>query len=374
MKMWRRVWGAAALLLAAVSVAQAQATVLGEVINYEGKPFANVTVILKSDDVGTTYELKTDRAGQFVQAGLRTGVYSITLKAGEQVIMQGYQTRVVSGDNNVVLNLKEMKEKQEKEHTAVAAERKKQEEEQGKFSAMKSHFEAGIMALNEAKQVGSQIPRTPAAERAPLQERYAQLSQTAATEFEAAQKAAPAKDPNLHTVMANLAQAYEGSGKYAEAAAAYEKAVALKPEPGYFLGMGTSLARAGKLEEAGAACDKVGAMDKNMAATCWRNIGIVFYNANDMGKAVGPLRKATELEPNHAQTWYLLGAALVNTMTSKMEGSKVIPILQPGTVEAYQKCTEIDPNGLYGQQCKQGLEQLQAMGVGIETKLKGKKK
>ena len=46
------------------------------------------------------------------------------------------------------------------------------------------------------------------------------------------------------------------------------------------------------------------------------------------------------------------------------------PVIQPGTIEAYQKAIELDPNGSIGAQAKQGLESLQAMGVGgISTKV-----
>ena len=50
----------------------------------------------------------------------------------------------------------------------------------------------------------------------------------------------------------------------------------------------------------------------------------------------------------------------------------MLPILAPGTVEAYQKAIELDPNGPYGAQAKQGLESLEAMGVGIQTKVKSR--
>jgi hypothetical protein len=79
---------------------------------------------------------------------------------------------------------------------------------------------------------------------------------------------------------------------------------------------------------------------------------------------VDPLKKATEADPRNAQAWYLLGAALVNTMEFKTEGDKVTPVMQPGTVEAYQKAIELDPGGPYAAQAQQGLEALQAMGVG----------
>jgi hypothetical protein len=57
-------------------------------------------------------------------------------------------------------------------------------------------------------------------------------------------------------------------------------------------------------------------------------------------------------------------------MEFKTEGDKMTPVIQPGTIEAYQKAIELDPNGPIGAQAKQGLESLQAMGVGgIEMKV-----
>jgi hypothetical protein len=56
-------------------------------------------------------------------------------------------------------------------------------------------------------------------------------------------------------------------------------------------------------------------------------------------------------------------------MEFKTEGDKITPVMQPGTVEAYQKAIDLDPNGPIGAQAKQGLEQLQAMGLGITTKV-----
>jgi hypothetical protein len=64
-------------------------------------------------------------------------------------------------------------------------------------------------------------------------------------------------------------------------------------------------------------------------------------------------------------------------MTSKTEGDKIIPIIPPGTVEAFQKAVELDPKGQWGTQAQQSIDALQAMGVGIETKVsngKGKGK
>jgi len=56
-------------------------------------------------------------------------------------------------------------------------------------------------------------------------------------------------------------------------------------------------------------------------------------------------------------------------MEYKQEGDKTIPIMQDGTIEAYQKAIELDPQGPYGVQAKDGLDALQAMGVGINTRV-----
>jgi hypothetical protein len=48
-------------------------------------------------------------------------------------------------------------------------------------------------------------------------------------------------------------------------------------------------------------------------------------------------------------------------------------VVQPGTVEAYQKAVELDPNGQYGQQAKQGLDALAQIQPGIDIKTKKKK-
>lgn len=368
MTFMRRLIGALALMLVlAVSSAAQMGRITGEVRDLEGKPFVDLTVKITSDDFGTTYELKTDKKGEFSQGGLRTGMYTIAFISNGQNIYQ-VQTRVATAENPaLVVNFKELIAKD-------AEAQKKLAEEQAKYDDMKTHFDTGVVALNEVRSLNAQIQRTPAGERAPMQEKLGQLQQLAITEFEAAQKMAPEKDPNLHKIQANLAQSYEMAGRYDDAVGAYQKAIALKPDAGYYLGMGTSYARLGKSAEATAACDGALLLDKVQAATCYRNVGIVYYNTNKMGEAVEPLKKATDLDPANAQAWYLLGAALVNTMGFKQEGDKVIPIMQPGTVEAYQKCIELDPNGVYGQQAKQGLEQLEAMGLGISTKVKTAKK
>ena len=62
-----------------------------------------------------------------------------------------------------------------------------------------------------------------------------------------------------------------------------------------------------------------------------------------------PLKKATELDPKNAQAWYLLGACMVaDPSIYKTVGSKIEVTPRPGTIEAYQKAIDLDPNGPWG--------------------------
>jgi Flp pilus assembly protein TadD len=201
------------------------------------------------------------------------------------------------------------------------------------------------------------------------------LSDQAANEFQEASKNLGEKDINAHIVWFKLGEAYDTAGRNDDAAQAYQQAIAAKPDvPGYYNNLGNVLARSGKIDEAKAAYTKSAQLDPVNAATAWRNFGISLYNANRLADAIEPLQKATELDPKSAQAWYLLGASLLMKMTTKKVGDKEEVQLAPGTVEAYEKAEELDPNGPWGQQAKQGLTDLKALGAGIETKVNVKKK
>jgi tetratricopeptide (TPR) repeat protein len=261
------------------------------------------------------------------------------------------------------------KEIQTKENADAAETNKKNEEAKAQFAAMKQHFDAGNTALDQAKQLRAQIDKMPKDQQAASQGQIDQAAGTAVTEYNAALEQTKETDPNRNIVLARLGEAYEIDNKYSDAATAYSKAVALKPDPSYYNNLGNSLARTGKVDDALQAYQKAIELDPMNTAMYWRNFAIGLYNTGRIKESVDPLKKATDADPKNAQAWYLLGAALVNTMGFKQEGDKMVPELQPGTQEAYQKAIELDPNGPWGAQAKQGLAALQAMGIGIDTKV-----
>jgi tetratricopeptide (TPR) repeat protein len=352
-------------------------SVSGQVLDVNGKPWAGLTVQATSDQ-GAKLEAKTDNDGKYSITNLRAGIYTLTITAfpppnDKQPPYDFAKVRVASGEEaKADANFKEIMAKQ---GAAAQEQVKKQEEAKAKFEGMKAHFNAGNAILEQEKAAKTELVNAKPDQREAAKQKLADLADQAAKEYKAAQESAGEKDPNLHLLWAKLGEAYDTAGRNEEAAQAYQQAIAAKPDvPGYYNNLGNVLARAGKIDEAKAAYSKSAELDPTNAATAWRNFGISLYNANRLGDAVEPLQKSAELDPKNPQTWYLLGASLVYKMTLKKVGDKEIPEFAPGTIEAYQKAIELDPNGVYGQQAKAGLEQLQQMAPGIDLKVSTKKK
>ena len=350
-------------------------SISGSIMDVNGKPWAEVVIRTVSDQ-GAKQETKTDSGGKFSVLNLRSGIYTVFVvfpPPNDKQAPYEAKCRVQGGeDAKVDLNFKDIVSKQGAE---TQEQVKKAEEAKSKMEGLKAHFAAGNALIDQEKQAKIELQKAPADQRDAFKQKLADVSDQAVKEFQEAAKSLVEKDPNAHLVWFKLGEAYDTAGRNDDAAQAYQQAIAAKPDvPGYYNNLGNVLARAGKIDEAKAAYTKSAGLDPPNAATAWRNFGISLYNANRLGDAVEPLQKAAELDPKNAQTWYLLGASLVYKMTTKRVGNKEEVQFAPGTIEAYEKAVELDPNGTWGQQAKQGLEQLQLMAPGIETKVNLKKK
>lgn len=379
MKKFRKSWVSAAVLSAALicifaprAAAQTDGSISGQILDIAGKPWVEIGIQAVSDQ-GAKQDTKTDKDGKYTFRNLRSGIYTVFVQLPAPNKPFEAKCRVQAAQEaKVDLNFKDIVGKQ----GAEAVEQvKKQEEEKQKFEGMKVHFDLGSKILEQERQARSDLQKATPDQRDALKQKLNDLSNQAAAEFQAAQKAAPEKDSNQHLFWAKLGEAYDVGGRNEEAANAYQQATILKPDvAGNFNNLGNVLARAGKIEEARAAYTKSAELDPPNAATAWRNFGISLYNANRLPDAVEPLKKAVEIDPKNAQSWYLLGASLVSKMTAKKVGDKEEVQFAPGTIEAYQKALELDPNGPYGAQAKEGLAMLQQIAPGIETKVNVKKK
>ena len=345
--------------------------IAGRILDVAGKPWADLKIEIISDQ-GMKQETATDKNGKYSFVNLRAGEYVINVMLPNQP--QPYSGKVRVGGGQTVpadFNFKDIVAKAGAEYQEA---QKKQEAENQKFQGMKQHFEAGVAALTASQQAKAELSKTPADQRDAVKQQITDNANKAVTELEASKAAAGEKDSNLNLIMARLGDAYEAAGRTDDAVVAYKQAIELKPSAAYYNNLGGIYGRAGKIDEAMAAYQKSAELDPPNAAQAWRNFGITLYNANRLKEAVEPLKKATELDPNNAQGWYLLGASLVGAMETKKVGDKLEFVIQPGTVEAYQKALELDPNGPYGQQAKQGLDALKAIQPGIETKVNARKK
>lgn len=354
------------------AVADNDGKIAGSVVDFDGKPWPGLGVQIKNDQ-GATQDAKTDAEGKFTFVNLRSGKYLVTFLVPNMAKPYEAVTEVHSGDTaNVNINFKEILEKNNPE---AAAKYKAQKEEQSKSTGMKEHYNAGVAFLDQERLAKTDQSKAPADQRDAAKQKVTDLSNKAVAEFQEAQKLAGEKDPNQAVFWARLGEAYDLAGRNDEAINAYKQAVAAKPDTAsYYNNLGNVLGRTGKIDEAQAAYQKSAELDPANAALAWRNFGISLYQAGRMQEAVEPLQKSAALDPKNAQTFYLLGACLVASADYKQVGDKMEVTLKPGTVEAYQKAIELDPNGPWGKQAKDGLEQVQQLTGGIEMKTGTKKK
>jgi tetratricopeptide (TPR) repeat protein len=366
--------GPLAACLAPAAFAQGGA-LAGTVLDLTGKPYPDVTISVTNIETKKQTDGVTDAKGHYSVPGLGAGTYNVDVKGKDkdQKEMLLYQTGIKLAAGTIPAFDINMKELQESGKLAAIEAMRKQQEAEQQFQMLKTHYDAGIAAITQMKAAQTKLAQTPKDQKDQQDSVKAEINQaggTAVTELSAALELEKPEDANRPIVLSRLGEAYESMGKWQEAADTYQKAIALKPEvAANYNNLGNDLAKLGKVDEARAAYQKYVDLNPTDAALAWRNFGTVLYNSNRMKESIEPLQKATTLDPKNATAWLLLGIALVNTMEFKTEGNKITPIMQPGTVEAYQHAIDLDPNGQIGAQAKDGLASLQAMGVGITTKI-----
>ncbi len=277
----------------------------------------------------------------------------------------------------------------QEQETDIKTARKTQEEAIKRSKLMKPHFANGNQAMHDAQTIRQQLQTATSDQKPQLLSKMKADYQTAITEYEQALQETEARDENgvqvigligvirnglvsqqkavdmllqdkdLPVILSNLGMAYGGLGEYQEAITMLQQAAILKPVAGTYMELGTDLAQVGKMPEATATCDKILTVEpvtKNKQAGCYKNVAIVLTNNGKLADAIAPLQKATQLNPQDALTWKLLGDALTNTIDTKQEYGKIVYVLPPGTVEAYQRYLQLEPNGPYAGQARAALE------------------
>jgi tetratricopeptide (TPR) repeat protein len=295
---------------------------------------------------------------------------------------------------------------QTKQTSDAAAEAQKQQEAANRAKLQKDDMANGNRAMDDARTIREQLQTATGAERSTLTAKMQTDYQTAIVEYREAlqnsrlsegeniqpvglirllrnglisqEKALDmtAQDKNVPIIMSNLGMAYSGAGDYADAIPLLQQALLTKLDPATYMQLGTDLAEVGKVPEANATCDKITATDPatvELKAACYRNIAIVLMNQGKPADAVGPLQKATQTNANDALAWKLMGDALSNGITTRQEQGKLIYVIPAGTVDAYQKYLQLEPNGVYAGQVKATLDGFAQLTKGASTSIRAGK-
>ena len=337
---------AAILLTLVTSSAFAQTGQLrGRVLGEDGQGLRDAMVYIERIGVRGNYKVKTNKKGNYFHAGLPLGQYNVRLEVdGKQVYnINNYQIKL-GEEKPLDFDLGEIRRESQaaqsgagptKDQLAAMSEQQRKEYERA-LKARQQQISKNKQ-LNETFNAGMEAKRL----------------KDFAVSVEHFRKALEI-DVEQHVIWGNMAEALSGlvgtktgaerDQVAEEAITTYRKAIELEPDPAYHNNLGLLLVRLQRIEEGSAELEKAAQLSPDNAGTYYFNLGATMVNTGNTQGAIDAFRKATEVQPDFANAYYQLATVLVGTAQMKEDGS-VIPA--DGTVEAYQKYLELDPQGPY---------------------------
>src|SRR4051794_30981410 len=355
---------AAGMAFLAVSALAQITTIEGVVKGQDGKPVEKAEIQILRTDIKGSYKTKTDKKGHYLYMGLPMGKYDVSVLVDGKVMdaMKGVSTR--PGDPipvNFDLKASQADKAQQQQQMAKAIETGtlSKEQERSLSPEQKAAMEKQIKEQSEKMKKNKELND---AFNAGMEAMTAKKYDEAVASFE---KAAAA-DPTQQAIYAQLGEAHlkMAEGKtgadydthIAKAMEAYGKSIELKPDdPGSHNNYALALGKAKKYPEMQAELKKAADLDPANGGKYYYNLGALLVNSGQ-GEAAGEaFKKAIELTPTYADAYYQYGVTLVGKAKIGADG-KVTPV--PGTIEAFQKYLELQPNGPYAQQSKEMLTTL----------------
>ncbi len=410
------------------------ATVKGTCKDAQGNPIAGGQVTWHNNDNGRTFNLKTNKKGEYFSLGIDVGTYTVTLNKDGKELDKVSNYKVTTDELTLDFDLKASQE-QAVQETAKAKgmtpeQVKAMQEQQAKVEqynknigtvneklkaanaaeqATPPNYDAAIASLTEASQMvpnedlvwfrlggayldSAKTQTDPAEKTKRYTEAYNDLQKaidlkTGKAPEAAATGAAPA---NGQPAQGNGQPATaQGNGQPAQGNA--PQANAAPPQGGktvvqsaldnqrlaaYYDNFAAAAARVGKSDEAVSAYQQAATLDPSHAGQYYFNLGAVLTNSNATNdvkirkQAVDAFDKAIAADPNRADAYFWKGQNLVGLATTDPSGKIVAP---EGTTEAYQKYLDLQPTGPHADEAKQMLAALNAT---VETSYgkKGAKK
>jgi tetratricopeptide (TPR) repeat protein len=352
------VFAALAILLAALislpAWGQATAQVTGKILDKGGAPLAGALVVFTNMASGRTYKLRTDKNGEFSQAGVTFGDYQIEVFGpdGQSLYREKKSVAEDPDSRHLLVDLSKSQSSAQPKLTpeqieAIKAQRAKAISEN-----------AIITQVNAAMQ---------SKDWAQVETLLKQLLGLDAAKWEFYQ--------GLGTAQLNL-------GHYEDAVQSFEKGVLLaqnvtdaQQDPAklkagvakMLTNEGNAYLKSHKTNEAVALCTRAAAMDPN-PAIAYFNLCAMQYNTGNVEGALDACEKAIAADPNKADAYFIKGSLLIAESKQDKDGKVQAT---PGTVEALNKYLELAPDGAHASDVKQMLEYI---GAKVETTSQKRKK
>ena len=297
-----------AVAIATPGFAQSTGMVKGKVLDGQGQPVeaAKVTIAFK-DGISRTYEVKTNKKGEFIQIGLPPGNYKVTAEK-EKLGAQSFDARVRLGEASEV------------NFQLIPGQAGPTKEDVAKAAAVKKLFDEGVAASRASDHDGA----------------LAKFNE-AATML-----------PSCFDCYYNIGFAYAQKKDYAQAETAFKKALELKADyVEAYNGLATIYNAQKKFDEAQAASQKAaelaaaaGPAAGGGSVDALYNQGVIAWNAGKAEDAKASFEAAIKANPTHADSHYQLGMCFVNL--GKLAEA----------AEMFEKYLTLAPEGQYAAQAK----------------------
>lgn len=357
----------AGMLMCAFGALAQTAVMEGNVKGEDGKPVQGAMIKITRTDIKGNYQVKTDKKGHFLYAGLPLGMYDVSVEIGGAAKDSVKGVRLHSDMAPIDFDLAKSAAGGPGEQggqTQPAA----QDATRGMSAQQKAELEKQLKEREEAMKKNKELND---AFNAGMTAAQAKQWDQAIASFNKASEL----DAKQHVVWAQLAEAemnFAATKSGAEADAettkgldAYQKAIELKPDDaGYHNNFALSLAKAKKFPEAQAELTKAATLDPPNAGRYYYNLGALLVNSGQNEPAGDAFKKAIDIDPNYADAQYQYGVFLLSKATVAADG-KVTPV--GGTAEAFQKYLQLKPDGPFADSAKQMLATL---GTTLDTSYK----
>ena len=357
----------AGMLMCAVGALAQTAVMEGNVKGEDGKPVQGAMIKITRTDIKGNYQVKTDKKGHFLYAGLPLGMYDVSVEIGGAAKDSVKGVRLHSDMPPIEFDLAKSAAGGPGEQggqTQPAA----QDATRGMSAQQKAELEKQLKEREEAMKKNKELNDAFNAGMTAAQSK--QWDQAIASFNKASEL-----DAKQHVVWAQLAEAEmnfaatksgaEADAETAKGLDAYQKAIELKPDDaGYHNNFALSLAKAKKFPEAQAELTKAATLDPPNAGRYYYNLGALLVNSGQNEPAGDAFKKAIDIDPNYADAQYQYGVFLLSKATVAADG-KVTPV--GGTAEAFQKYLQLKPDGPFADSAKQMLATL---GTTLDTSYK----